>query len=98
MGSAAAKKAAKAQANAAEQAQASQERMFDKQVELQAPFREAGLTAQNRILTLLGLSPANDVEGYPSTPRTRHSVDMPAISPWRISRPIPATSSALRRG
>lgn len=69
IGSKAAKKAAKAQTNAAEQAQASQERMFDKQVELQAPFREAGLTAQNRIMTLLGLSPANDVEGVSVNPK-----------------------------
>jgi hypothetical protein len=29
--------------------------MFERQVELQAPFREAGLTAQNRLMTLLGL-------------------------------------------
>jgi hypothetical protein len=31
--------------------------MFNKQVELQAPFREAGLSAQNRLMTLLGLAP-----------------------------------------
>ena len=29
--------------------------MFERQVELQEPFREAGLTAQNRLMTLLGL-------------------------------------------
>lgn len=66
---AASSKAAKAQKQSAEAAAASQERMFDKQVELQAPFREAGLTAQNRILTLLGLSPANDVEGVSVNPK-----------------------------
>ena len=58
--------AAKAQASAARGAAAEaraagekaadvQERMFNRQVELQEPFREAGLTAQNRMLTLLGL-------------------------------------------
>jgi hypothetical protein len=38
--------------------------MFDKQVELQAPFREAGLTSQNRLLQYLGLSGAPGDEGY----------------------------------
>ncbi|MEE9534836.1 MAG: hypothetical protein V3W06_10460, partial [Acidimicrobiia bacterium] len=36
---------------------AMQKAMFDKQVELQAPFREAGLSANNRLAYLLGLSP-----------------------------------------
>lgn len=56
IGSSAAKKAAKAQAAAAQKGIESQERMFQKQIELQAPFREAGLTSQNRLLTLLGLT------------------------------------------
>lgn len=58
--------AAKAQASAARGAAAEaraageraadvQERMFERQVELQEPFRQAGLTSQNRMLTLLGL-------------------------------------------
>jgi len=37
-----------------------QQRMFDKQVELQEPFRQGGVTAQNRLMTLLGLSPGGD--------------------------------------
>lgn len=57
MGSQAAGKAADAQANAAAQSTALQKAMFDKQVELQSPFRAGGLTAQNRLLTLLGLNP-----------------------------------------
>jgi hypothetical protein len=57
MGSQAAGKAADAQAAAAAQSTALQREMFDKQVELQAPFRAGGLTAQNRLLTLLGLNP-----------------------------------------
>lgn len=52
----AASKAAKAQKSAANAAAASQERMFERQVELQEPFRQAGLTAQDEILNLLGLS------------------------------------------
>jgi len=48
-------RAARAQERAANQAAATQREMFERQVELQEPFREAGLTAQNRLMTLLGL-------------------------------------------
>lgn len=51
----AANKASKTQAQAAQQGLDAQERMFQKQVELQEPFRQAGLTSQNQLLTLLGL-------------------------------------------
>jgi hypothetical protein len=47
--------AARAQKSAADRAANTQREMFERQVELQAPFREAGLTAQNRLMTLLGL-------------------------------------------
>lgn len=57
MASSGAKSAAKTQAAAADRATALQGEMFDKQVELQAPFRAGGLTAQNRLMTLLGLNP-----------------------------------------
>jgi hypothetical protein len=50
-----AKKAAKAQTQAAQQASDVQRQMFERQVELQAPFRQAGLTAQNRFMELMGL-------------------------------------------
>jgi hypothetical protein len=52
-----AKSAANTQAQAARDAQAAQERMFERQVSLQEPFRQGGMTAQNRLLTLLGLNP-----------------------------------------
>ena len=51
----AARDAAAAQTQAADRAAEVQRELFERQVELQAPFREAGLTAQNRLLTLLGL-------------------------------------------
>lgn len=51
----AARDAANAQVEAADRAAKAQREMFERQVELQAPFREAGLTAQNRLMTLLGL-------------------------------------------
>jgi hypothetical protein len=55
-GSKAAKSAAQTQAGAAADATAAQERMFERQIELQEPFREAGMAGQNRLLQLLGLS------------------------------------------
>lgn len=36
--------------------------IFDKQVELQSPFREAGLTANNRLMQLMGLAPTQKSE------------------------------------
>ena len=51
----AARDAARAQVEAAERAGDAQRAMFERQIELQAPFREAGLAAQNRLLALLGL-------------------------------------------
>jgi hypothetical protein len=55
IGGASSKSAAKTQAGAASDATAAQERMFERQIELQEPFREAGLAGQNRLLQLLGL-------------------------------------------
>jgi len=51
----AAGKAADAQTRAQSDAMAAQERMFNRQIELQEPFRQAGLTGQNRLMQLLGL-------------------------------------------
>ena len=50
-----AKKAGETQAQAAREAQGSQERAFERQVQLQEPFRQGGLTAQAQIMNLLGL-------------------------------------------
>jgi len=57
MSAGAASDAADAQAAAAANSTALQRDIFNRQVELQAPFRAGGLTAQNRLLTLLGLNP-----------------------------------------
>lgn len=64
MGASAAGKASKAQVQASREAAAQQQAMFDKQVELQAPFREAGLSAQNKLMQYLGLSGAPGEAGY----------------------------------
>lgn len=62
----AASQAADAQVRGTEQASAAQQDIFNKQVELQAPFREAGLTGQNRLMDLLGLSGRTGAQGYGS--------------------------------
>lgn len=59
-----ASKAADAQKAAAAESAAVQREMFNKQVELQEPFRQAGLTAQNQLLSLLGLGGDTAAPGY----------------------------------
>jgi len=65
----AAEGAANAQVQATNQSRESNERIFEQQKELQEPFRQAGLTAQNRLLDLLGLSENRSAEGYNSLMR-----------------------------
>jgi len=57
MASKAAKKAAGTQAASADYAAELQQEQFNKQIELQKPFREAGLSAQNKLLDYMGLAP-----------------------------------------
>ena len=52
MGSKSASKAADVQAQATQAAQNAQERMFERQVELQEPFRQAGVNALNKLIPL----------------------------------------------
>lgn len=52
--------AADAAAAASRYATDLQRQMFEKQIELQDPFRKAGLAGQNRLLQLLGLGPQFD--------------------------------------
>ena len=59
-----AQSAASTQAAAADRAAALQKEMFDKQVELQDPYRQAGLTGQNRLMELLGLGGNAGAAGY----------------------------------
>jgi hypothetical protein len=64
LGSKAAKSAASTQAGAAAAATDAQRDMFERQVELQEPFREAGLAGQNRLLELLGIGGEKGAQGY----------------------------------
>ena len=61
-----AKKAARTQERAAQDANAAQERMFQRQIELQEPFRQGGLTAQEEIMQLLGIGGDKTAAGYGS--------------------------------
>ncbi len=58
IGSAASKKASGAQVEAADRAAQLQMEMFERQIQLQEPFRQAGLTAQQRYMNMLGLTQA----------------------------------------
>jgi len=66
MASSASKKASRAQVQAAQDANAAQERMFKEQNRLQEPFRQGGLTAQNEIMQLLGIGGDKNAAGYGS--------------------------------
>jgi hypothetical protein len=70
LGSNAASSAASAQSNAANQATALQKAMFDKQLELNAPFRAGGLAAQNRLMEYLGIRPEGGQTGALGAPRS----------------------------
>jgi hypothetical protein len=59
-----AKQAASTQADAADRAAALQKEMFDKQMAGQEPYRQAGLTGQNRLMELLGLGGDTSAAGY----------------------------------
>jgi hypothetical protein len=64
LGSRASGQAANAQQQAAAQASDVQRDIFERQVELQEPFREAGLKGQNRLMELLGIGGTAGAPGY----------------------------------
>jgi hypothetical protein len=66
MSSSAASSAADTQAGASRYAADLQKQMFDKQVELQQPFHDAGVSGINRLTDLLGLSGNTGNAGYGS--------------------------------
>jgi hypothetical protein len=75
MQSSAASNAAATQAAAADRAAALQKEMFEKQVSLQEPFRQAGMAGQNRLMELLGLRmPAQ--AGVGGAPAIRSEADL----------------------
>ena len=66
IGANAASSAADTQAAATDRANQIALDIYKQQKELQAPYREAGVTAQNRLMDLLGLSGNTTAEGYGS--------------------------------
>jgi len=74
--------AASAQVNAANQATALQKAMFDRTVELNAPFRAGGLAAQNRLLELMGLRPAGGQVGQAGAPRSEAELRQALIAQY----------------
>ena len=73
-----AKKAARAQERAAQSAERTQREMFERQIELQEPFRQAGMTAQQQIMQLLGIGGDASAEGYGSLARSFGQSDFEA--------------------
>ena len=59
-----ARDAARTQADAANNAAALQKQQFDQQMALQEPYRQAGLTGQNRLMEMLGLGGDTGAAGY----------------------------------
>ena len=66
LGSSSSKKAAQSQEQLAREGLALQREMFNRQIELQEPFRQGGLTAQNQIMQLLGIGGDTSAAGYGS--------------------------------
>jgi hypothetical protein len=64
-----ARKAARAQEQAAQRAEQTQREMFERQIALQEPFRQAGMTAQQQIMQLLGIGGDANAAGYGSMAR-----------------------------
>jgi len=102
MGSQASKSAASTQANAAAQASDAQRAMFERQVELQEPFRQAGLKGQNRLLELLGLGEDKTAPGYGKYATAEFGMDKFTADPgyaFRMSEGMKALErSAAARG
>lgn len=88
LGGKAAGSAGDAAADATNNASAAQERMFNKQVELQSPFRATGLQAQNQLNRLLGLTQVETPEQVRKRLLDEYTsiVTTPGYSPSRTER------------
>lgn len=87
IGSKAASKAAKAQTQAAQQAQDVQREIFQKQTELQEPFRQAGIASQNELMRMLGIGGDATSAGYGQLgkPYTMADLEMDPGYAFRVS-------------
>jgi hypothetical protein len=102
IGSKASRDASSQQQQAAAQASDVQRDIFERQVELQEPFREAGLKGQNRLLELLGLSEDKAAPGYGKYATAEFGMDQFKADPgyaFRMSEGMKALErSAAARG
>lgn len=97
-----ASKAAQAQTQAADQAAQVQREIFEKQTELQEPFRQAGITSQNELLRMLGLGGEPGTPGYGTigAPFTAEQMQMDPGYAFRMEEGLKALerSAAARTG
>jgi len=97
-----ASKAARAQQQAADQAAQVQREIFEKQTELQEPFRQAGITSQNELLRMLGLGGEPGTPGYGTigAPFTAEQMQMDPGYAFRMEEGLRALerSAAARTG
>lgn len=102
IGSSASRGAAASQERAAAQASDAQRAMFERQVELQEPFRQAGLAGQNRLLQLLGLGEDKTAPGFGKYATAEFGMDKFTADPgyaFRMSESMKALErSAAARG
>lgn len=102
IGANASRSAAASQQQAASQASDVQRQIFERQVELQAPFREAGLAGQNRLLELLGIGGTAGAPGYGKYATAEFGMDKFRADPgyaFRMSEGMKALErSAAARG
>ena len=71
-------RAAQTQAESSDKALALQEKLYNQQVGLQEPYRQAGLTGQNRLMELLGLGGNAGAAGYGQYARDFGAADFQA--------------------
>jgi hypothetical protein len=101
IGAAGNRSAASAQADAATRAGALQKQQFDEQMRLQEPYRQAGLTGQNKLMDLLGLGENRDAADYGKYARDFSMADYQADPGYafRLNEGMRQLSStAARRG
>lgn len=88
IGADAAGDAADAQAAAARDTNATNKYIFDKQVELQQPFRDAGVVANNRLMQLMGLDlPQKTEADWRAELLSDYTTNTPRGNLWTIGAP-----------
>lgn len=101
MGSDASENAADAQVQAAHEANVLNRDVFNKQIELNDPYRRIGLGAGNRLMTLLGLTPgaaATGLDGNPAGGLSRDALRSQLLSKYTSAPTAGAVTGAPAGG